>query len=794
MSRFYRKVDELAVDRIHKESSSRAPVLHRLSNPLILYGVVSIAALSGSASLIYQINWQRQLTTIFGLAHYATTIVILIFFLGFALGSYFAKRYADRFRNILILIIILETIIATFGALSFNAFDVIREANIVLGSVVGESRQALLGGRALLCLVILALPTVCMGATLPCFYKACIKSMSTRGAWMGLVTCANTMGAVIGAMITTVWLMGQFHGQTQMYIACSLNVIGVVIAICLSRNTALSTSPSYSATERTQDSDNAATRSLSYAFMLSGAASLSLEIIWNRLAYMSLEHTIYTFASILSVYLMAYAIGALLASLWLRNHIPKRNGIATLLFCSLLSTMVGFMAFTARLHYSTFEGLLGYQASALLIASIYAFLPMFFMGLAMPQTLYLLSGNLKHVSKDTGHALMLNNIGSIAAIIIVGFFLIPLTNLYVVSLFCTLLLFGAILLTLDPKAPREANFSRYGLAATLLLWLLVYPPIPQSAWNTINGHKALWSAEDESGQWNVVRKSTRDGGSFVLYLNDYYENFLSIPAKGTIEGDFLVSAMVKPKIQTAYSIGLGFALEAYEILRFPEVERFDTAEISPGVVTLARKTWSQLGDGPFKDSRFKILPDDGRLVLEHSPLTYDLIFSGTTRSSDPGSTNLFSIEYFTLLKRKLNAGGLTQQWVPRSPSFSSIMIVKTFLSVFPDALLVSYSQPGRSSAYLYLLGFKDGVPENFEHQVREAFARGSKIFKTTVIRSPQQFTARLMIPKREKIQQLDIPIITDDLPIIEYGRDFKESENWDETHEFAKRYSTSPFE
>ena len=34
--------------------------------------------------MVYQINWQRQLTVIFGTTHTATTIVIFAFFLGFS--------------------------------------------------------------------------------------------------------------------------------------------------------------------------------------------------------------------------------------------------------------------------------------------------------------------------------------------------------------------------------------------------------------------------------------------------------------------------------------------------------------------------------------------------------------------------------------------------------------------------------------------------------------------------------------------------------------------------------------
>ncbi len=451
--------------------------------------------------------------------------------------------------------------------------------------------------------------------------------------------------------------MGQLRGQTQMVIASLLNFLGVAIAIYLFCNFRVERLPDKDIPARAKLPADTNTRALYYAFMLSGAASLGLEIVWNRLAYMSLVHTIYTFAIVLSVYLAAYAAGALLSGIWLRTHRPRRNTIAVLQLCSLVSAMGGFTAFAYGLHYSAFKGFLGNQSSALLVVLIYVFLPMFFMGIAMPQVVHLLSNDPRRLGRDTSHALMLNNIGSIIAIVVVGFVLIPLTNLYVVSLFCIFLQFGSVVLMLDPNRSRRSRAIHYTLMVTVLVvGLWVYPRAPYETWKRSSspGVVPLWFTEDESGLWGVYYRKGDKKSFYRLYLNNYYKNYLVDPAEGSIEADFLVSATVKPLIRSAYSIGLGFALEAHELLRLPEVERFDTAEISPGAIILAKRVWSRLGGSPFKDTRFRVLQDDGRILLEHLPGTYDLVYSGTNRSYYPGSTNLFSVEYFEMIKGKLN--------------------------------------------------------------------------------------------------------------------------------------------
>ena len=54
---------------------------------------------SGAAGLVYQLVWLRQLTLIFGATAYATSAVLSTFMGGLALGSYWAGRRADRWRD-----------------------------------------------------------------------------------------------------------------------------------------------------------------------------------------------------------------------------------------------------------------------------------------------------------------------------------------------------------------------------------------------------------------------------------------------------------------------------------------------------------------------------------------------------------------------------------------------------------------------------------------------------------------------------------------------------------------------
>lgn len=763
---------------------------------LVLLAVLLIAGCSGCASLIYQINWQRQLTTIFGLAHYATTLTILTFFLGFSLGAYLIKRFSHRLKNTLLLIACLEFVIGSYGIISFSGFEMLDNINGALSLTLVDNSTLLLSARAALCLLFLLLPTACMGATVPCFLTACIFADDERGERIAWITGANTLGAVAGSVCTTWILMGLIHGQDQMFIAAALNITSAALALITYTVAAPAFSRKIAASRRHSHSRPPKSNALAYAFMLSGAASLGLQILWNRLAYISLEHTSFTFALVLSVFLSAYAAGAFSSSLWLRNRPARRHTAALLQLAALSSTLIGILVFTNGLHYEQFSRAIPYQLSAVVIISIYTFLPIFFIGCSTPIILNLLSEGVTTLGRDTGRAMMMNNIGSILAILIVGFILIPVTNLYGVILFCTLLLLGSVMLTAGTPKTKMQSQVIYPLGALCVATLLWQVPLdPYGArYFSLYDENPVWSAEDESGYWSVNEVSSQRGNMHYLYLNDMYENYLQSPAYGSIEGDFLLATMIKPEIRSAYSIGLGLALEPYELLRFPELERFTTVEISPASIELAQTVWDEYESSPFDDPRFEIIIEDGRIWLEHQKRSFDLIFSGTNRSFYPGSTNLFSVDYLQMLKSKLNPGGVVQHWIPGSPDYQSVVLIKTFLAVFPDALLVAYRDPNRSSVYKYMLGFSDGTPQDLDSQIEAAFSRAPTIFATTNIANAEQFKAVLKIPDRDVLATLNVPLVHDDLPVVEYGRSSEKLDGWQNLDKFTQDYSPMALE
>jgi predicted membrane-bound spermidine synthase len=726
---------------------------------------VSVVALcSGAAAIVYQINWQRDLVAILGVSHYATTTVIFAFFLGLAVGAQIARERLDRIGNVFGMIILLEGTIAAFAWLAPALFDLLgRSAAAITPPLAESSKLATLPPRAALSIIALILPTTCMGATLPCFYKAGIVVQRRRGSRIGLISGLNTLGAFLGALLATFVLMGRVSGDLQLRIASLLNLAAVATCVPLyswvRRNAPLRATTPRPRAARLRDLDPR----LLAAFALSGAAGLALEIVWYRLAYMSSSHTVYTFALTHTVYLAGFGSGNLVAGRALQSIVPTRNHVALLQLAALVSTLAGFAVFrSGALNSFQLVDSFGHLGGALAVIVVYVFPPTFFMGLAMPLVLHRLTGELADIGRDASRAQLVNNAGSIVAICLVGYVLVPLAGLYWVSLFCLALLAAGWLLLFDP-APL-GRFSpavlRAGALAATVGVLAAYPSSIYDGFKRWIPGTPVAYAEDEFGFWSI----TRNDEVLVLYQNAYYENHVEDPPEGSVDGSYLLAAIVRPTVGDVFSIGLGLGVNAYEVLRLPSTRSVTVADYSTASVALARGVWARFPYDIFRDPRFSVIHEDGRTFLEHGGREYDVIDSGTVRSFQAGSTHIYSAEFFRLARERLRPDGVMVQWLPPFSEYSVEVLLKSFLSAFPDALVL------RHASELNMIGFRDGIPTDFESQVAAALRRSSIPLAEMPFRSSRDFFGSLYIPRRRALERrASVPLNRDDLPTVEYS-------------------------
>src|ERR1700722_3588657 len=89
------------------------------TNPVRFDGRMALLALllffSGTAALIYQVLWIRQLSLVVGVEVYSITVAVSAFFAGLAAGGALLGRMADRWKRPLLLYVLLEAGVALVG-------------------------------------------------------------------------------------------------------------------------------------------------------------------------------------------------------------------------------------------------------------------------------------------------------------------------------------------------------------------------------------------------------------------------------------------------------------------------------------------------------------------------------------------------------------------------------------------------------------------------------------------------------------------------------------------------------
>lgn len=118
--------------------------------------------------------------------------------------------------------------------------------------------------------------------------------------------------------------------------------------------------------------------------------------------------------------------------------------------------------------------------------------------------------------------------------------------------------------------------------------------------------------------------------------------------------------LAHPNPRTVFIVGGGEGATLREVLRHPSVEKVVMCDIDGELVEMARTLLPEWHQGAFDNPRAQIVTEDARGWLANHPDTYDVIIVDL---NDPiGEDNparlLFTVEFYELIKERLNPGGL----------------------------------------------------------------------------------------------------------------------------------------
>jgi len=163
-----------------------------------------------------------------------------------------------------------------------------------------------------------------------------------------------------------------------------------------------------------------------------------------------------------------------------------------------------------------------------------------------------------------------------------------------------------------------------------------------------------------------------------------------------------------PAPHSVLVVGFGAGVTAGSFVPYPEVRSIVICELEPLIPPASDQFFGKENYHVLHDPRTRLVSDDARHYILTTPEKFDVITTDPIHPWVKGTSSLYSQEYFELVKRHLNLGGVAAQWLPIYESDEETVKTElaTFFSVFPNATVWSNYLNG-DGYDLVLLGSTD---------------------------------------------------------------------------------------
>ncbi|HSG71957.1 MAG TPA: hypothetical protein VLA12_16185 [Planctomycetaceae bacterium] len=746
--------------------------------------------LSGASALTYEILWQRQMFLIFGASAPATTAILTSIFLGIAFGSRIAFSLMRKVNDPAQFYIALELIMGCWGLLVPSILGFADGWYVGLSRYFGEGHSIVYFVRFVLAVMSVLPSTLAMGATIPVMIR-CISSASSSGvAWAYGV---NILGAVTGCLLTGfVWISWLGIHQTRL-VAVALNLASAAIIVTVKRSSFEPLEDEPAAPVETSFSRDSA--KLGALYFCAGFVALGMEVVWLRFLGILNTNSTVTFTLTIAVYLLGMGLGSLLVYPVLKRFFAPRmlfsltNG-ATALGALLTFPMV-YWAATINVKRIKQAAQLGeLQLSDIYLTEAYVigglmFLPALCMGMVYPAVCDCFEGTRTERDRWVGRIYFWGTLGSVVGILLVATAIIPrlgphatfgiLAGMSALICYaalisqensrrkrllqgsCALLVAGAVYLSIDPRPVLRETVA----VKEDGVWKEVSIEHPEHVISEMTRIKSGTTA-------TVYVKKTLGSEDHLVYVDDQLVASTNLEAKV----DSLMLAhlplLLHPNPKNALTVGFGTGGTSYA-MTLHDVETYCVeieAEVPRSAYLMPDQNFNVL-----ELPKFTLILNDARDHLHAGTRKYDVISTDVTNLQYKQNANLYTVEYFELMRSKLTPEGVACAWIPMAAIDTGELriLMKSFQEVFPHATLWYMNNT------LTNFGILIGTPEKLSIDYRRLEAgfsdpEISHNLNLVGMTEPLQLVHCLHLDEdgyREFCG--DVLLHTDDLPILEFS-------------------------
>ncbi|WP_115862792.1 spermidine synthase [Halorussus litoreus] len=411
------------------------------------------------------------------------------------------------------------------------------------------------------------------------------------------------------------------------------------------------------------------------AVFVSGVASMGLEILAGRIVAPQYGSSIYTWGSIIAVFLAALSLGYYLggkrASARATNHLVIKLLLATAAYVAVL-IFAGDLLLTAAAAFPLPPRFASLPAVILLFGP-----PTYLLGFISPYAAEL-SGT-EGVGEASGRVYAVGTVGSIVGAFGTTFFLVPELGIQQIELAFGLLLVATALALSAP------TFRRRQVVASVVVALLLTAAVSSSSLGVSTGGEVVYHTQTPYQELEVADL----GDTRTLYLDGQRHSAMDTSDPDRHVFDYTryfhlpyLFAGDSDEIDRVLFVGGGGFTGPKQFVSEYENVTVDVAEIDPEVIDAAKRYF-----GVEESPRLNVHNEDGRRFLRETDHEYDLIVLDAYKR-DKVPFQLTTVEFMQLASNRLSADGVVVSNLISAPQGPASKFYraeyKTMQQVFPQ--------------------------------------------------------------------------------------------------------------
>lgn len=374
------------------------------------------------------------------------------------------------------------------------------------------------------------------------------------------------------------------------------------------------------------------------------------------------------------------------------------------------------------------------------------------------------------VGRRAGALYLANTVGAVCGSVVTGYALLPWVGLQSGALILACVGAGAIV---PMSIVGASRFSRLAAALIVVVSIAGWLALPtdhvlqRTRVRHQPGERLLASSE---GTTEVVTVVETPGRGRALITNGHAMSSTASLDQRYMRAMAHVPLLSADRPGRVLVIGFGVGNTTHAATLHPSVTRVDVVDLSPHVLRHA-SYFRDVTHDVLQSPTVSVFVNDGRQHLQMAaPSTYDLITLEPPPIAYAGVAALYSREFYELARSRLTPGGYISQWLPayQVPDTSSLSMVRAFIDVFPQSVLLSGMQ-----AELLLVGAKAPKMEIDPQRIERALAGAPAVYADMArldLGTPREIVGTF-VGSAETLRRAtrNVTATVDDRPLQEYA-------------------------